>query len=209
MNLFKKLSLLCSVAFVCTTWQGKAQSNDERLQNIKAALPQIDQIFKEYAQKNHYPAFVYGLVLDGKLIHSGNIGYANLQKKIPANNQTDFRIASMSKSVTAMAILKLRDEGKLKLDDPAYLYVPELKSQHLPTKDAPAITIRNLLTHSAGFPEDNPWGDRQLAISDAAIQVQLMSTAIWVLRYWVISSKKYQEKATKNIRKNIFLSLWA
>ena len=169
MNLFKKLSLLCSVAFVCITWQGKAQSNDERLQNIKAALPQIDQIFKEYAQKNHYPAFVYGLVLDGKLIHSGNIGYANLQKKIPANNQTDFRIASMSKSVTAMAILKLRDEGKLKLDDPAYLYVPELKSQHLPTKDAPAITIRNLLTHSAGFPEDNPWGDRQLAISDAAM----------------------------------------
>lgn len=169
MKLFKKLPLLCLASFIFFSWQGKAQSNDERLQNIKAVLPQIDHIFKEYAQKNHYPAFVYGLVLDGKLIHSGNIGYANLDQKILANNQSDFRIASMSKSVTAMAILKLRDEGKLKLDDPAYLYVPELKSQHLPTKDASAITVRNLLTHSAGFPEDNPWGDRQLAISDEAM----------------------------------------
>ncbi|MFX5714303.1 serine hydrolase, partial [Acinetobacter baumannii] len=72
----------------------------------------------------------------------------------------------MSKSFTAMAILKLRDEGKLKLDDPVYNYIPELKDQAL-TKDAAPITIRHLLTHSAGFPEDNPWGDRQLADTEA------------------------------------------
>jgi CubicO group peptidase (beta-lactamase class C family) len=72
----------------------------------------------------------------------------------------------MSKSFTAMAILKLRDEGKLKLDDPVAQYIPEMKGQQL-TKDAPVMTVRNLLSHSAGFPEDNPWGDRQLAISDA------------------------------------------
>jgi CubicO group peptidase (beta-lactamase class C family) len=72
----------------------------------------------------------------------------------------------MSKSFTAMAILKLRDEGKLNLDDPAYKYIPELKNLHYPTADAPHITIRHLLSHSAGFPEDNPWGDRQLADND-------------------------------------------
>ena len=65
-----------------------------------------------------------------------------------------------------MAILKLRDEGKLNLDDPAYLYIPELKNIKYPTADAPVITIRHLMTHSAGFPEDNPWGDRQLADND-------------------------------------------
>ena len=69
-----------------------------------------------------------------------------------------------------MAILKLRDEGKLSLDDPVSKYVPALADLPYPTKDSPALTIRHLLTHSEGFPEDNPWGDRQLAQSDDAIK---------------------------------------
>jgi CubicO group peptidase (beta-lactamase class C family) len=104
-------------------------------------------------------------MLDGKLVYSGAGGFADIEKKVPATTQTMFRIASMSKSFTAMAILKLRDEGKLKLDDAVEKYIPELKGQRL-TSDAPVITIRNLLTHSAGLPEDNPWGDRQLADTD-------------------------------------------
>src|SRR5947208_3053221 len=54
----------------------------------------------------------------------------------------------------------------LALDDPAERYVPELKSLQYPTSDAPRITIRHLLSHSEGLPEDNPWGDRQLADTD-------------------------------------------
>ena len=77
-----------------------------------------------------------------------------------------FRIASMTKSFTAMAILKLRDEGKLSLDDPAERYVPELKALKYPTTDSPRITIRHLLSHAEGFPEDNPWGDQQLAATE-------------------------------------------
>src|SRR3569833_101998 len=72
----------------------------------------------------------------------------------------------LSNSFTAMAILKLRDEGKLRLDDPIYLYIPEARNMKRLTKDAPQITIRHLLTHTAGYPEDNPWGDRQLANTD-------------------------------------------
>jgi CubicO group peptidase (beta-lactamase class C family) len=72
----------------------------------------------------------------------------------------------MTKSFTAMAILRLRDEGKLNLDDPAYRFIPQLRDIKYPTADAAPITIRHLLTHGAGFPEDNPWGDRQLADSD-------------------------------------------
>jgi CubicO group peptidase (beta-lactamase class C family) len=63
----------------------------------------------------------------------------------------------------------LRDAGKLKLDDPAYLYIPEMKNNKYLTKDAAPVTIRHLLTHAAGYPEDNPWGDRQLAVSDAQL----------------------------------------
>jgi CubicO group peptidase (beta-lactamase class C family) len=72
-----------------------------------------------------------------------------------------------------MAILKLRDQGKLHLDEPASKYVPELKGQKLVSQDGPEITIRHLMTHGAGFPEDNPWGDRQLGISDAAFSAML------------------------------------
>jgi len=65
-----------------------------------------------------------------------------------------------------VAILKLRDEGKLSLDDPVARYVAAAADMPYPTRDSPALTIRHLLTHSAGFPEDNPWGDQQLAQSE-------------------------------------------
>ena len=76
----------------------------------------------------------------------------------------------MASSFTALAILQLRDAGKLSLDDPASKYLPEMKELSYLTTDAPEITIRHLLTHGAGFPEDNPWGDRQLADSDEELR---------------------------------------
>jgi CubicO group peptidase (beta-lactamase class C family) len=126
----------------------------------------IDSIFKKTARANHNPAIAYGIVVDDKLIYSNAVGYANLENKIPANNTSRFRIASMTKSFTAMAILRLRDEGKLELTDAAANYIPEMKALKYPTKDSSPITIFNLLTMSAGFPEDNPWGDRQLSDTD-------------------------------------------
>lgn len=133
----------------------------DRLINIGAVLPEIDKIYKESAEKNHFPGYAYGIVVDGQLAYSGGGGFIDLNKKIPATPQSMFRIASMTKSLTAMAILKLRDENRLKLDDPVQLYIPEIKNQQL-TQDAPAITIRDLLIHAAGFPTDDPWADRKL-----------------------------------------------
>ena len=151
---------------ICVCAKSFSQQNADRLKNIQAALPVLDKIFKEYAENNHFPGFVYGIIVDGTLVHSGTAGYTDPDKNLPATNRSAFHIASMTKSFTAMAILKLRDEGKLKLDDPVYLYIPEMRGQRYPTTDAPDITIRHLLTHAGGFPEDNPWGDRQLAVSE-------------------------------------------
>jgi len=97
----------------------------------------------------------------------------NVAANSPVDGDTVFRIASMTKSFTAMSILALRDEGRLSLDDPAERYVPELKGFRYPTSDSPKITIRHLLSHSAGFPEDNPWGDRQLADTDDQLSQML------------------------------------
>ena len=153
-----------------------------RNERIAKTFPIIDQLYKEFALKNHFPGYAFGIVVDGQLVYKGNGGYANLEEKIPASSASMFRIASMSKSFTALAILKLRDEGKLQLDDAVEKYIPALKGQGL-TKDAPLMTIRHLMTHSAGFPEDNPWGDRQLADTEEELnaliknQLSLSNTA--------------------------------
>ncbi|MFN8356349.1 MAG: serine hydrolase domain-containing protein [Spirosomataceae bacterium] len=149
------------------SYQAPRFTDPNRLSKIKAALPVVEQLYKEYATKNHFPGLAFGVVVDGQLISSGATGFSHVGKKIEASTQSQFRIASMTKSLTAIAILKLRDQGKLKLDDPAATYIPELRSISYLTTDAPPITIRHLMTHAAGFPEDNPWGDRQLADSDA------------------------------------------
>lgn len=140
-------------------------ANPARTAKIKALAPVIEKMYADFAVANHVPGYAFGIVVDGKLVVSGSNGFTDLTKQTKADTRSMFRIASMSKSFTAMAIVKLRDEGKLKLDDPVSLYIPEMKNQGL-TKDAAEITIRQLLTHAAGFPEDNPWGDRQLADSD-------------------------------------------
>ena len=149
-----------------SSYQPAVFRDPDRMQKIRNIFPVVDSLYKQHAEKNHFPGIAFGIVVDGQLVYTGNSGYTDIRKKIPVTSASMFRIASMSKSFTAMAILKLRDEGKLGLDDPIYQYIPEFKSIRYPTADAPPITIRHLLTHGAGFPEDNPWGDRQLADTD-------------------------------------------
>jgi CubicO group peptidase (beta-lactamase class C family) len=76
----------------------------------------------------------------------------------------------MTKSFVALAALRLRDDGKLDLDAPVARYLPELKKLHMPTADSPPLTVRNLMTMTTGLPEDNPWGDRQMAITNAELE---------------------------------------
>lgn len=134
-----------------------------RVARLRTAFPAIDDSMRSFAARAHVPGLAWGIIVDGKLVHVGTAGYRELSSRTPVDSASVFRIASMTKSFTALAILQLRDAGKLSLDDPAERYVPELKRLRYPSTDAPRITIRHLLTHSAGFPEDNPWGDQQLA----------------------------------------------
>ena len=150
-----------------STYQPPVFTDASRRSKLEQAWPVVEKMYQDYAAKNHFPGLVFGLVVDGQLLKAGSTGFTNLVQKTPASPTSLFRIASMTKSLTAMAILKLRDEGRLRLDDPAEQYVPQLKKLRYLTADAPRITIRHLLTHAAGFPEDNPYGDRQLGDSEA------------------------------------------
>jgi CubicO group peptidase (beta-lactamase class C family) len=148
-------------------------ADPDRRAKLEKAFPEIDKLFQDYAAGAHVPGAAWGIVIDGQLAHTGVTGYRDVPSKAPVTPDSVFRIASMTKSFTAIAILKLRDEGKLSLDDPAEKYVPEMKALVYPTSDAPKITIRHLLSHAEGFPEDNPWGDQQLADTDEQLSAMI------------------------------------
>lgn len=136
----------------------------EQRERIQSALPAVRAIFGSFMQDLHIPGLVFGIVAGGELVAIEAFGERELEQHAPVAPDTIFRIASMSKSFVAMAILKLRDAKQLKLDDPVTKYLPEFKRVQLATADSPAITLRHLLTMTPGFPEDNPWGDRQMAV---------------------------------------------
>ena len=136
-------------------------------QKIAAAIPEIDRLFADFQVDSRAPGLVYGIVADGRLVHVKGLGVQDLVHKRAVTPDSLFRIASMTKAFTALAILKLREEGKLGLDDLVETHVPEMRGWTYPTKDSPRIRIRDLLTHSAGLVDDNPWGDRQTPLPEA------------------------------------------
>ncbi len=91
------------------------------------------------------------------------LGMANLERQLPMRRDTMFRIASMTKPITALAVMQLAEEGKLYVDDPVEKYLPEFKGQMLLAskendtvtlkKPARPITIKDLLTHTSGLPQ--------------------------------------------------------
>ncbi len=130
------------------------------------AIAVIDAAFDRWQATTHAPGLVYGIVQDGEIIHLRMTGVRTVDG--PAvTPDTLFRIASMSKAFTGLAILKLRDEGRLSLDALAETYVPEMANWAYPTADSPRIRVRDLLNHTAGFVTDDPWGDRQQVMTEA------------------------------------------
>jgi CubicO group peptidase (beta-lactamase class C family) len=140
---------------------------------LEQIVPRIDEHFRRYMAEAHVPGLVYGIVRDGRLVHVGTMGVAENDRRGPVNADTLFRIASMSKAFTALAILKLRDEGRLSLDALAETYVPEMRGWTYPTTDSPRIRVRDLLSHVGGFVTDDPWGDRQTPLPEAEFTAML------------------------------------
>src|SRR5687768_17573863 len=95
---------------------------------------------------------------DAKVTSEIHYGSANLEKKQPVDEHTIYHWASNTKPFTGIAIMQLRDRGLLKLDDPATKYLPELRDVHNKFGSMDEITIRHLMTHSAGFRNSTwPW----------------------------------------------------
>lgn len=98
-------------------------------------------------------------VKDGGVAGRAVAGYQDLAATRPVDDETIFHWASITKTFTGVAIMQLRDRGRLSLDDPAVKYVPELREVHNPYGDMSQVTIRHLMSHSAGFRAPTwPWG---------------------------------------------------
>lgn len=135
--------------------------------HLAAQASFLQTAFQQFREEHHIPGLAYGLVAGGELLAAGGLGVQTMHDQTPVTPDSVFRIASMTKSFTAMAVISLRDEGRFQLDTPAEAVVPELARLRYPTRDSAPVTIRQLLTMSAGFPQDDPWADRQLACDEA------------------------------------------
>jgi CubicO group peptidase (beta-lactamase class C family) len=151
----------------------------DRRDRIATAYPLLEQRFRDHAVRNHVPGVAYGVIAGGDLIFTHSFGVRTVAGQEPVDADTIFRIASMTKSFAAAAILHLRDAGRLRLDEPAATYVPELATLRYPTGDSAPITVRQLLTMNAGWPEDDPWADRQIYRRDAAMSEIYAQGVTW------------------------------
>jgi CubicO group peptidase (beta-lactamase class C family) len=109
-----------------------------------------------FVKEHRLPGAAAGVVVGDELVWSAGHGYADVETKRPHDAQTLFRIASITKTFTATAILQLRDEGKLHLDDPAVAFLPELRDSESPHGAIETVTIRRMLSHESGLMGDPP-----------------------------------------------------
>ena len=115
-----------------------------------------------YVREQRLPGAMVGVVDDGALVWSSAIGFADVASRCAPDAQTLYRVASITKTVTGTAIMRLRDEGKLRLDDPLGRHIPELA--HLED-----VTIRRLLSHESGLQSEPPGTDWRKAQYEGSV----------------------------------------
>lgn len=136
-----------------------------------ATTEQIDALFRDRVDRGVAPSSVWGVFDADGLVSSG--GHGDRGDGAAPDADAVYRIASCTKSITAATLLGQVAEGLVSLDAPITDFVPAFADVRLPTPDSPVPTLRMLLTMSAGFPTDDPWGDRQEPISDDELDAVL------------------------------------
>jgi len=144
----KLLSLICFTAFMA-----QAAALPETGKSYKALLP-FDQMMRDFVRENEIPGAALAVAKDGRLLYARGFGWADRENRKPVQPHSLFRIASISKPITAVAILRLVDKGKLKLAEKAFALLPHKPHLRRGAKVDPRlkqITIRHLLQHRGGW----------------------------------------------------------
>src|SRR5436309_13677394 len=124
--------------------------------------PQVIAGYRDLLHKAGIAGSTLMVVRDGRVIARDVEGYQDLDAKRPVDAETIYHWASITKTFTGIAVMQLRDRGRLSLDDAIVKYVPELMAVHNPFGPMETITLRQLMSHSAGFRNPTwPWGGDQ------------------------------------------------
>lgn len=128
-------------------------------EDFDRAWASFAESFRELLDEQQMVGGAVWFFQDGRPVARELYGLADVETHRPVDEDTIFHYGSITKTLTAVAIMQLRDRGLLDLDDPVTKYLPELRKVHDPYGDVDAITIRHVMTHSAGFRAGTwPWG---------------------------------------------------
>lgn len=157
---------LLSVTLLVLCWLSPSAYSDpltttkpEEVGVSSQGLERLDAYVQKIVDDKEFSGVVVMMARHGKVVHRKAIGLLDLEAKKPMKADAIFRIASMTKPVTSVAVMILCDEGRLALDDPLSKYIPEFKQPQVlvtrqPLKTVPAkreMTIRDLLRHTSGL----------------------------------------------------------
>ena len=144
-----KLALLCSLPFaLCSVVRAQNPRVAQALELVKVYLDAA----RSYQQ---IPGLSVALVRDQDLVWSGGFGVTDLDRKTPATASTIYSICSISKLFTSLAVMQLRDDGKVRLDDPVARHLPWFSALKRNKPEAGEITVEGLLTHASGLPRES------------------------------------------------------
>ena len=132
---------------------GQSVTDDVR---VKDAIHLAETWIEAQHAYEQIPGISFTVVYKQDMIVKYAVGYANLQKKTPTTTKTIQSICSISKLFTGIAIMQLRDQGKLRLDDPVSKHLSWFNIEQV-YPESPPITIRSLLTHSSGLPRESDY----------------------------------------------------
>lgn len=138
---------------LCTAVASRAQNPSV---DYTDALVFLDRWLEAERDYKHLPGISVSVTKDQQLLWSKAYGHSNVATKVAASPATIYSICSISKLFTAVAIMQLYDEGKLRLDDPIESILTDFKLRQQ-FKDSGPITIRSLLTHSSGLPRESDY----------------------------------------------------
>jgi CubicO group peptidase (beta-lactamase class C family) len=119
-------------------------------------IPQVAERMKGFVESRQVAGAVTLVAGPDEILHQHAVGLADIANKPPMAADTLFWIASMTKPITATALLMLQDDGKLSIDDPVARHIPELANLKTADGKAAAVTLRQLLTHTSGMAEISP-----------------------------------------------------
>lgn len=126
---------------------------------IDAVAAELDAAAIDAVREKRLPGIAAGVVHEGELVWSSAPGFADVAARRRPDAATLYQIASITKTFTATAIMQLRDEGRLHLDEPAVEYLPELRGAASPFGPIETVSLRRLLAHESGLMGDPPGTD--------------------------------------------------